>query len=229
MQSMAVFAANGSLPDHSGGSRPVNSISTSNNLRILTELFGGLQPAKTLEIGLAFGASATLLLDLHRQAGHVGVCHHAIDPLQESLWGGCGLLHLEQQGLRGGLDLHACDSSLALPRLLERGERFGLIYIDGSHRFDDVMVDFFFAHRLLEVGGVMVLDDYSDVRIAKVVRYLRRNHGSEYDELSPYAITDPSRAWIKSIAAQLLGRQQTVIFRKVSDPPMDWSKPLVDF
>lgn len=43
---------------------------------------------------------------------------------------------------------------------LGRDEKFDLIYVDGSHHGDDVMLDvvLFFEH--LKVGGVMILDDY---------------------------------------------------------------------
>lgn len=37
---------------------------------------------------------------------------------------------------------------------------FDLIYVDGSHDRDDVMVDTILAWRLLRVGGIMIWDDY---------------------------------------------------------------------
>jgi predicted O-methyltransferase YrrM len=37
---------------------------------------------------------------------------------------------------------------------------FDLIYIDGSHDRDDVIIDSILAWRLLRVGGIMVWDDY---------------------------------------------------------------------
>ncbi len=38
--------------------------------------------------------------------------------------------------------------------------RFDLIYVDGSHRADDVIVDAIQSHARLKVGGLMILDDY---------------------------------------------------------------------
>ncbi len=37
---------------------------------------------------------------------------------------------------------------------------FDLIYVDGSHDRDDVMIDSLLAWRLLNVGGVLIWDDY---------------------------------------------------------------------
>lgn len=39
-------------------------------------------------------------------------------------------------------------------------ESFDLIYIDGSHHTDDVIVDAIKGFELLKVGGIMIFDDY---------------------------------------------------------------------
>lgn len=41
-----------------------------------------------------------------------------------------------------------------------RLECFDLIYVDGSHFADDVMLDAVFSWRLLREGGIMIFDDY---------------------------------------------------------------------
>jgi predicted O-methyltransferase YrrM len=45
--------------------------------------------------------------------------------------------------------------------LREEKAVFDFIYIDGSHRRDDVMIDCLGAWRLLRDGGVMLMDDYN--------------------------------------------------------------------
>jgi predicted O-methyltransferase YrrM len=47
-----------------------------------------------------------------------------------------------------------------LPKLIDAGEQFDLIFIDGSHANLDVMVDAALAWRLLARGGLMIFDDY---------------------------------------------------------------------
>ena len=49
----------------------------------------------------------------------------------------------------------------ALGVLREENAVFDFIYVDGSHRRDDVMIDCLAAWRLLREGGVMLLDDYN--------------------------------------------------------------------
>lgn len=226
---MQVFAQGGSLKDRAGALMPVHSASTANNLTLLSHLFLALRPERTLEVGLAFGASATLFLSLHQHLGRSGLRHHAVDPFQESDWGGCALLHLAAHGLDRMFRHHARESCQALPGLMETGESFGLIYIDGSHWFEDVMVDFHYAHRLLEMGGIVVFDDFSSPHVAKVVRFIRRNLADTYEELPPYVITSPRHARLKTLIAGRLRKQQTAVFRKVAAPFRAWDKPLVDF
>ncbi len=47
-----------------------------------------------------------------------------------------------------------------LPKLVDAGEQFDLIYIDGSHAILDVMLDAVLGWQLLARGGLMIFDDY---------------------------------------------------------------------
>lgn len=58
------------------------------------------------------------------------------------------------------LTTHKGFSTYELPKMLERRETYDLIYIDGSHTAWAVGVDLAYCAALLEVGGMMVLDDY---------------------------------------------------------------------
>lgn len=48
----------------------------------------------------------------------------------------------------------------ALDRLGAQGRLFDVIYIDGSHQQDDVVIDSFLAWPLLKQGGLLMWDDY---------------------------------------------------------------------
>lgn len=51
-------------------------------------------------------------------------------------------------------------SDFALASLIVEKRKFDFIYIDGSHIAKDVLTDACMAFRLLDVGGIMVFDDY---------------------------------------------------------------------
>jgi hypothetical protein len=53
-----------------------------------------------------------------------------------------------------------CRSIPALDAFAVAEKRFDLIYIDGSHRRDDVFADSALAWPLLKTGGAMIWDDY---------------------------------------------------------------------
>lgn len=57
-------------------------------------------------------------------------------------------------------------STIELEKLSMVNAKFDLIYIDGSHDRDDVIIDTILAWRLLEVGGIVIWDDYDLVAMA---------------------------------------------------------------
>lgn len=81
-------------------------------------------------------------------------------------------------------------STYELPRLLERGQSFDVIYIDGSHTAWAVSVDLSYCSALLSLGGMMVLDDYwhdvSEIGGPGVKQAVDRFHGvfEEYFEVT---------------------------------------------
>ena len=121
-----------------------------------------------LEIGLANGVSALFI----GEALAGGGTHVVIDPMQSSLWNNAGLDNLRRAGL--SIEFHETGSELALPRFAEEGRAFDLVFIDGFHTFDHAMVDVFYATRLLDIGGVLVLDDAHWPSIAKLNGYVSR-------------------------------------------------------
>ena len=133
-----------------------------------------------LEVGLAYGFSTVFLLAALERIG--GGTHTAIDPFQMTDWHGIGVTHAN------GLTAHSATltsrsfiwiedrSDRALVDLERAGRTCGLVFIDGYHRFDDVLVDFTLAARLCGSGGLIVLHDMwldSIKAVASFVRYDR--------------------------------------------------------
>jgi hypothetical protein len=59
-----------------------------------------------------------------------------------------------------GIDIIQEDSLTALPRLLNRKEYFDFIYLDASHKYQDVVLDIEASCALLKDDGILGLNDY---------------------------------------------------------------------
>jgi predicted O-methyltransferase YrrM len=193
----------------------LTAVSTLNNLHILRRLHLHLKPKRTLEIGLCFGGSCLLLAATHQAiSGQPAHQHTALDPFQKDAWDDAGLFAIERAGLSGYLNFHSQFSNRALPQLLEAGQKFGLIYIDGSHVFEEVFIDAYYSARLLEENGVMVFDDCRDPHVKKVVKFIRSNLKSSLQELdlSPFR-ADGGKSLVYR-AAKAAGQTQLTAFQK---------------
>lgn len=56
--------------------------------------------------------------------------------------------------------LHELTSEQAWPRLLNLEDKYDAIYIDGSHKTSDVLMDAVCAWMLLKKNGILIFDDY---------------------------------------------------------------------
>lgn len=208
----------------------LGALSSFNTLVILRNLYLDLKPRRSLEVGLCFGASALLFTGSYRAAGKPAKRQHvALDPFQSGVWDDAGLVQIERAGLAPFLDFRSAYSRAELPRALEEGARFDLIYIDGSHLFEDVFVDAFYCCRLLTEGGIVAFDDCSNPHVAKVIRFLQRNCADGLDELDlePYrANRVPS---FRYRVARLLDRVQVRAFRRIGGVERAWNAPFHKF
>ena len=135
---------------------------------------------RTLEVGLAMGASAVWICQAHAD-NELNGKHIAIDPNQSTLYGNMGRTLIKRCGLKNFMSIMETASYRALPKLLEdvlsgKAQRFQFIYIDGWHTFDYTLVDFFFSDLLLEINGVIVLDDIKHKSVQKFFKYVSTNY-----------------------------------------------------
>lgn len=205
------------------------ALSTVNNLSTLRALMTGRRPARTLEVGLSYGGSALAIAATHRDLGHPpGHQHVTIDPFQHSVWDGAGLAALDEAGLRGFVDFRELPSAVGLAALMGAGARFDLIYIDGSHLFEDVFVDAYFAAKLLSADGIVLFDDSTNVHVAKVLRFVRRNWREWIAEvdLSPFHADGAS---LRYQVGKRVGAIHLRAFRMTGQPPRPWDAPLHRF
>ncbi len=126
---------------------------------------------KTFEVGCAYGLSSLFISEGLK--GRDGTQHTIIDPFQSTDWKSCGVHALNRAGF-SNFRLIEKKSEFALPELVAEAEgTYDFAFIDGWHTLDHVMVDCFYASRLLKPGGFLVLDDTNAAPIAKVAQYFQ--------------------------------------------------------
>lgn len=166
-----------SLPD--GRRVAIHSGITLQSGRFLQEVITAAPPKVTLEIGLAFGISALFICQVTQSMG--AERHIVIDPNQNQpgpwgdCWQGIGLQVLHRAGFSPMIELHERPSYSILPRLEEAGTRVDLAFVDGWHTFDYCMADFILIDRILNVNGILILNDTHWPSIRKVCRYILTN------------------------------------------------------
>jgi len=156
--------------DAEGNALPLHSHLPPEEGEVLQHWVGKFQPRRLLEIGLAYGLSSLYISDAI--ADWPPQCYHIIDPFQEQQWNGIGKRNLQQAGFWPGITHFSQRSEFCLPQLLEADNRYDFAFIDGWHTFDQVMTEFYYINRMMEVGGIIVFDDVHLPALQKLLGYL---------------------------------------------------------
>jgi len=133
---------------------------------------------KILEVGMADGMSSIAILEALSEATLVNGegTLTSIDPYQSSYWSNNGLQNIKNLKLdKNHIFIEKFDY-IALPELLSKGEKYDLIFIDGSHIFDNVIHNNFYCDMLLKVGGILINDDMWMPSIKKAFNYIKNNY-----------------------------------------------------
>ena len=128
-------------------------------MTFLYDLVKKIKPTKILEVGFAEGMSSLAILKAiseNENGGHLT----SIDPYQTYSWKDIGNSNVANNNFSKNHTLLETYSCFALPELIKIGEKFDFIFIDGSHLYDDLFVDQYFASKLLNIGGHLLHDDY---------------------------------------------------------------------
>ena len=149
--------------------------------RFLADLMRKFGPSATLEVGMGWGLSTLHLLEGMLQAGGVHQPHIVIDPFQNTRLHGGALRVIREAGAADLIEFHEEPSEILMPKLVAQGRRFDFIFIDGDHRFDGAFVDLVFAHKLLNPGGVVALDDTERDPLYLACRFAETNWGYTYE------------------------------------------------
>jgi predicted O-methyltransferase YrrM len=132
---------------------------------------------RAVEIGCAMGISSLAIAEAIGKTP--GSAHHIIDPNQSSQWNNIGINNLRKAGF-DRFRLIEDYSEFALPELVKQGVKVNFGFIDGWHTFDHTLLDFFYINRMLEVNGVVIIDDVHMPAVSKAVRYIYNYPAYEY-------------------------------------------------
>lgn len=123
----------------------------------------------TLEIGFCYGCSTAYIISATQHT------HYAIDPHQEEVWNNVGLTNIKKLGMDKYLILEEDFSHNALPKLLKEGVKVDFCFIDGDHKFEAIILDFYYCNLLLNEGGYILFDD-TYLRSTQVVgEWIKKN------------------------------------------------------
>lgn len=144
------------------------------DLGVLYHFASAMKPTKVIEIGLATGSSA--VCNMLSSAATI-TNYVVIDPFQSKWFGNRGITNLRSCAGNGkNIVLHEERSFSALPKLLSDDLSFDYAFIDGSHMFDETLIEFFFIDKLLKIGGVIVMDDRPWPMVGAVISFIQSNY-----------------------------------------------------
>lgn len=186
--------------------------------RLLYDLVRREGLARTVEVGLAYGASTLFLCQAHADNG--AGRHTAIDPFQTANYDRLGVENVERAGLSDHFEWVDAPSYAALAAMVEaeRGT-VDLVFIDGSHKFDYALVDFFYADLLVREGGYVVFDDLWMPAVLRAVHFVLQNR----DYSVPPVEAARYSSWGRRVARSLrrLGTAPLTLDRRLRRYPLN--------
>lgn len=144
---------------------------------LLRDLLVAERAEKVVEIGLAYASSALAIGEALVTVDPARPRHVIIDPFQGSEWSDVGWDLLCSVGLDSIATLIRTASSIALPQLVTDGFVADAAFVDGSHRFHEVFVDFYFLRKIVRPGGLIVIDDHWTPSVRTAAHYYEQNLG----------------------------------------------------
>jgi predicted O-methyltransferase YrrM len=148
------------------------------------ELCLSVRPKATLEIGMCYGFSSLFFLAAlaKNKSGH----HTAVDPDVRKHWHGIGTTHVSALGMESVFRYIEEPSVRAGVDLTRESSNFDVILVDGSHRFDDAMSDFYLYAPLCGMGGRVIFDDMWMPSIQTAVAFVRANRKDFVESPQPH-------------------------------------------
>jgi predicted O-methyltransferase YrrM len=183
---------------------PVHSGVNAEGGRVLRHSIQVAAPRLGCEVGLAYGVSSLYILDAMREFG--GGRLIGMDPAQhDGTWQGGGLHNIRRAGFEEQYTFREATSQLVLPELAAQGTRIQFAFIDGWHTFDHALVDFFYLDMMMDVGGVMVLDDVGSPGLQRLAHFIVTNRAYSFLDGVARPVPSGPRQTLKNAAKRLFG------------------------
>jgi predicted O-methyltransferase YrrM len=144
---------------------------------IMNELMRANAVERSLEVGFGYGFSTIWMLDALRSRNNS--LHIAIDPWEKTWCHGIGLIQVKRLAFYKRFKWIQNFSVHALSGLIQKNEKFDFVFIDGGHRFDDVIVDFYLADQLVRPGAIIALDDMWMNAVRTATNFILNNRAYE--------------------------------------------------
>lgn len=147
---------------------------------VLESAAAAIGPQVSVEIGCASGMSTLFICRGMQRHGEIGARSiHVIDPKQTTHWKNIGRRAIRRAGLAEAVCFHEEPAHLVLPRLLQYGMRTQMVFLDGWHMLDYVLVEAFYCDMMLDVGGIMAIHDLWMPGVQHFAAYWRANRSYE--------------------------------------------------
>lgn len=144
---------------------------------LLRDLLISERVERVVEVGLAYASSALAIGEALVTVDAADPRHVIIDPFQQAGWSNVGWDLMCSAGLDSIAALTQEWSSIVLPRLLTEGFVADAAFVDGSHRYHEVFLDFYFLRKIVKPGGLIVVDDHWAPSVRTAARYYEQNLG----------------------------------------------------
>lgn len=177
--------------------------------RFLYFLVKQFKPQRVLEIGMANGISSAYIASAMATYQPEGGRHTIIDPFQSSDWQGAGRHLLRRLELDTYVKVIENYSTHAVTDLEQEGETFDFVFIDGNHCLDYTLADVVVTDRVLEVGGLMALDDSMAYGVNLAIPYLDAHRHN----LNRILLDSPMAHWMRE---KLFKRRRITIYQKIA-------------
>jgi predicted O-methyltransferase YrrM len=152
-----IFDTNKIVINDAGETIPLHSNTSLKQGLFLQEMFDIAKPNQSIEVGFAYGISSLFILEKHKQLKSKTNAHIVIEP--DSYWGNAAEYNIEKEGLSEYIQIKRDFSDKVLAGLFLDNTRIQFAYIDTTKQFDVIMQDFYLIDKIMDVGGIVVLDD----------------------------------------------------------------------